>query len=178
MTQFYSSLLARADWLLPTLARLIFAGVLLFYFWVSALTKLGDGITGLIWLSDTAYVQIFPKAMEAAGYDQSQLGAGHWLVAVLGTWAEFVLPLFITIGLLTRLSALGMIGFVAVQSYVDIFGHEVGAKTTGAWFDHVAGAAIADQRALWVMLLVVLVIKGAGPLSVDAAARAMRRSKL
>lgn len=172
MIQQYTRLttdLERAEWLLPTLARVVFAGVLLFYFWVSAMTKLGDGAAGLIWLSDTAYVQIFPKAVEAVNYDASQLGLGYWLVAVIGTWSEFLLPLFITLGLLTRLSALGMIGFVLVQSYVDITGHAVGPKTTGAWFDHISGAAIADQRALWVLLLMILVVKGAGPVSVDAA---------
>ena len=37
----------RAEWLLPLLARLVFAGVLLTYFWASGLTKLGDGIGGI-----------------------------------------------------------------------------------------------------------------------------------
>ena len=55
-----------ADTLLPTLARLIFAGVLCHYFWASAQTKLGDSLFSL---SDGAYAQIFPKAFEAAGYD-------------------------------------------------------------------------------------------------------------
>ena len=31
-----------ADWLLPTLARFLFAAILLIYFWKSALTKLGE----------------------------------------------------------------------------------------------------------------------------------------
>ena len=39
--------LSRADWLLTTLARLVFAGTLLMYFWASGLTKLGDGVFGL-----------------------------------------------------------------------------------------------------------------------------------
>lgn len=168
-----TSRLDRADWLLPTLARVVFAGVLLFYFWVSAMTKLGDGLGGLIWLSDTAYVQIFPKAMDAAGYDASQLGLGYWLVAVMGTWAEFLLPFLIVVGVLTRASALGMIGFIAVQSYVDVYGHGVDAATWGTWFDNVSGAAIADQRAFWVFLLMVLVIKGGGPISLDAAVRSV-----
>lgn len=178
MIQRYTRLTAtldRADWLLPTLARVVFVGVLLLYFWVSAMTKLGDGVAGLVWLSDTAYVQMFPKAVEAVNYDVTQLGWGYWPIAVLGTWAEFLLPLCIAIGLATRLAALGMVVFVAVQSYVDIHGHDVGAKATGAWFDHVSGAAILDQRALWVVLLLILVIKGAGPVSLDAALRSVRR---
>ena len=55
----------RADWILPTLARFLFAALLLMYFWVSGLTKLGDGILGIFQPSLGAYAQIFPKAMEA-----------------------------------------------------------------------------------------------------------------
>ncbi len=44
--------------------------------------------------------------MEAVGYDVSQLGIFHWLVVTAGTLAEFILPLLIVIGLLTRLAAL------------------------------------------------------------------------
>jgi len=36
--------LERADRFLPVLARLLFAATLLFYFWSSGLTKLGDGV--------------------------------------------------------------------------------------------------------------------------------------
>ncbi len=174
MTSTYTALtgrLDRADWLLPTLARIVFAGTLLMYFWVSGLTKLGEGWQGIFRLSDSAYIQIFPKAVEAVGYDTSQLGLGHWLVALVGTWAEFVLPLFIVAGFLTRLSSLGMIVFVVVQSMVDITGHGVAEKDIGAWFDKASGALIVDQRAFWIFLLLVLVIKGAGPISFDAGLR-------
>ena len=57
-----------------------------------------------------------------------------------------------------------MIGFVLVQSLTDIFGHGAAA---GAWFDRASDAVILDQRAFWVFLLAVLVLKGAGPLSAD-----------
>lgn len=152
---------------LPTLARLIFAGVLLVYFWNSARTKLGDGLLGLFRPSDGAYIQIFPRAVEAAGYDFSQLGFYHWAVVTAGTWAEFVLPLLILVGLFTRLASLGMIGFVVVQSLTDVVGHGVAGKDLGHWFDAASGALILDQRALWVLLLVTLVLLGAGPLSLD-----------
>lgn len=152
---------------LPTLARFTFAAVLLIYFWNSARTKLGDGILGLFRPSDGAYIQIFPKAVEAAGYDFSQLGLFHWAVALAGTWAELLLPLLIVIGLLTRLAALGMIGFVIVQSATDIIGHGVSGDDIGRWFDAASGAIILDQRTLWVFLLATLVLTGAGPLSLD-----------
>ena len=149
---------------LPTLARLVFAGTLLMYFWKSGSTKLGDGIFGFLSPSVGAYAQIFPKAFEAVGYDPSQLSVLHWVIVVAGTSAEFILPLLIIVGFLTRLAALGMIGFVVVQSLTDIFGH--GAEL-GAWFNAASGELIADQRALWILALLILVFKGAGPLSLD-----------
>ena len=154
---------------LTTIARLIFAAVLLMYFWRSGVTKLGDGVFGFLSPSDGAYAQIFPKALEAVSYDSSQLGLFHWAVATAGTVAEFILPLLLIIGLFTRLAALGMIGFVVVQSLTDIYGHGVGGRDLGAWFDAASGSLIMDQRTLWVMLLLVPVFLGAGPLSVDRA---------
>ena len=167
--------LSEADWVLTASARAVFAGVLAVYFWGAGLTKLGDGPLGFLTLSDSAYIQIFPKAVEAAGYDTSQLGLLHWGIALAGTWAEFLLPFMIVLGALTRLAALGMIGFVAVQSVVDILGHDVDADTIGRWFDATSDAAILDQRAFWVFLLMVLVIKGAGPISLDAVLRRKTR---
>lgn len=155
---------------LPTLARLVFAAVLLLYYWKSATTKLGDGVFGFIRLDPGAFVQMFPKRMEAAGYDPSALGTVHHVIAIAGTWAEFLLPLLIVIGLFTRLAALGMIGFIAVQSLTDIYGHGADPATIGAWFDAASGGHIADQRAFWILALLVLVFRGAGPLSVDRLA--------
>ena len=150
-------------WILPTLARLVFAAVLLRYFWNSALTKLSGPFSP----TDGGYVQVFPRAMAAAGYDSSHLGVWATLVVLVGAWAEFVLPILIVIGLATRPAAVAMIGFVAVQSLTDIYGHGAGAMTIGGWFDAAPDALILDQRAFWVLLLVGLVLKGAGPLSVD-----------
>ena len=152
---------------LPLIARIIFAGTLLVYYIRSGLTKLGDGVMGVFKPSDGAYIQIFPKAVEAAGYDTSQLNILHWAVVTAGTWAEFVLPVAIVLGFLTRPAALGMIGFILVQSIVDITGHGLTAKDIGTWFDGNASALILDQRAFWVFLLLVLVVKGGGALSLD-----------
>lgn len=165
--------LDRADWVLPTLARLIFAAVLVGYFWASGATKLGDGVLGLIMPSTGAYAQIWPKAFEAVGYDASQLGPHHWAVVVAGTLAEFTLPALIVLGLLTRLAALGMMGFIAVQSLTDLYGHGGidHAATLGAWFDRMPDGVILDQRAFWMLALITLVIKGAGPISVDRVLR-------
>ncbi len=150
----------QADWVLPTAARLVFAGVLLGYFWASAATKL----EGVLTPSVGGYAQIFPKAFETVGYDVAQLGPLHLLVVLVGAWAEYALPLLIVLGVLTRLAALGMIGFVLVQSLTDIVGHGAG---TGAWFDRASDALVLDQRAFWMLLFLVLILKGAGPLSAD-----------
>jgi putative oxidoreductase len=153
----------QANWLLPTAARLVFAGVLFSYFWTSAGTKL-DGVFSP---SLGAYAQIFPTAFAAAGYDVGQMALWQTLVVLAGAWAEFVLPLLIVLGLVTRLAALGMAGFVTVQSLTDILGHDAGPETVGGWFDPVSDALILDQRAFWMLLFLVLILKGAGPFSAD-----------
>lgn len=173
MIRLYQNTVRRLDQigegLLPLLTRFVFAAVLLAYYWNSALTKVGNGVLGFLSPSSGAYVQIFPKAMEAAGYDTSQLSIFHTLVVLGGTWAEFILPLLILTGLFTRLAAIGMIGFIALQSLTDLFGHGGIAHdgTLGAWFDRASDALILDQRAFWVLALLVLVLKGGGWLSVD-----------
>lgn len=155
-------------WFLGLAARLVFASTLLVFFLNSALTKLGDGVFGFLSPSAGAYAQILPPIAEQAGYDTSQIAFLPWgLIVLLGTWAEFVLPVLVVLGLFTRLAAAGMLGFIAVMSYVDIAFHEADDKTIGAFFDRVHDAAIADQRLLWAFPLVYLVLKGAGNISLD-----------
>lgn len=168
-----TDLLEQAEWLVPTLARFLFAAILLMYFWVSGLTKLGGGFVGIFSPSTGAYAQIFPRVIETVGYDTDQLALWQKFIVLTGTWAEFVLPLLIVIGLLTRLAALGMIGFLVLQTLTDLYGHGAwgDSKVLGAWFDRFADGMIMDQRALWVFLLLVIVIKGAGPISFDRALR-------
>jgi putative oxidoreductase len=158
---------AIGDVVLPTLARLVFAGVLFVYFWNSALTKLGDGPLGLFRPSVGAYAQIFPRQMEAVGYDVSQMGLWQWAVVTAGTWAEFLLPLALVLGLASRPAALGMIGFVLLQRATDVVGHGLAAADIGRWFDRVPDAIIADQRTLWIFVLVVILLRGGGPISLD-----------
>ena len=151
------------------LARLIFTGVFVGYFWSSALTKLGDGFFGFIHLSAGAYIQIFPKTVEQLGYDTDQLGVIHWIIAMMGTYSEFLLPATIVLGLMTRLSAFGMIVFVCVQTLTDLYGHGVIAdqRTVRAWLDRTVDSLIMDQRALWIFLLMFLCVAGGGRLSID-----------
>ncbi len=75
-----------------------------------------------------------------------------------------LIPLLI--GLLTRLSALAMIGFVMVQTLVDVTGHGV---KLGVLFDNTQ--TLIDERTLWVFLFAIIALKGAGPLSLDRLLR-------
>lgn len=156
-------------WLLQLAARLAFAAVLFLYFFNSWKTKTGDGLAGLLSVSDGAYYQIVPWAVEAAGGEISQVGLLSHLIVHAGTMAELLLPAMVVAGLFTRIAALGMICFVAVQSWVDLRFHGVSGDTAGALFDRFPDSLVADQRTLWAFLLLVLAVKGGGALSLDAA---------
>jgi putative oxidoreductase len=155
-------------WFFGLFARFTFASVLYFYFLNSAKTKIGDGVLGFFSVSDNAYYQIALPAVEAAGGDVSQVAFFPWgLMVYAGTYAEFALPLLIIVGLFTRIAAVGMIAFVAVQSWVDIYVHQVDARTIGAMFDRFSDGLIADQRLLWLFVLAYLAVRGAGAVSLD-----------
>ncbi len=170
---------ALEPWFLGLAARFVFAGVLLVYYWNSAMTKLGSGFPAMFVPGDGAYFQILPPVMEAYNYDASAIPVfPYGLIVFAGTYAEVLLPLLVTLGLFTRLAALGMIGFIAVQTFVDIVYLGVEPETIGALFDGQPGAAIADQRTLWVFVLLYLVVKGAGAVSFDGfLARLVARSR-
>ena len=156
-------------WLLGLLARFVFAGVLLVYYVNAASLKVGDGVFGFFQLSPGAYIQIlgFP-ALDAAGGDPAALSFVQKLIVFTGTYAEFFLPILVVIGLFSRLAALGMIGFIAVQSYVDVTLHGLDEKSVGVLFDRFPDAIIADQRMLWLFPLAYVVLRGPGLFSVDA----------
>ena len=171
ITNLYNSIMgmvlrALGDWFLPTFARFSFAAVLLAYYWKSATGKLGDGFLGIFSPSGNAYAQIFPEKADKVFYDPAAFSWFEWLVALAGTWAEFILPFLIVVGLFTRLASIGMIGFVIVQSVVDITAH--GTEWGGwFWWHTNPDSVILDQRLLWFVVLAILIVKGAGPLSLD-----------
>lgn len=157
------------NWLPSLFARLAFAAVLGLYYFTSFKTKIGSGLFGFLKINDSAYYQILPSIIDAAGNDVANVAFFPWTIIVyLGTYAEFLLPLLIALGLFTRLASLGMIGFIAVQSIVDVVFHGIGIEATGALFDRFPDAAILDQRLMWIVPLVFLVVKGAGLISLDA----------
>ena len=157
-----------SGWLTGLLARLTFLAVLFFYYVNSVQTKIGEGIMGIFQIQDSAYFQILgEEGMLAYDFDTANIPWFIDLVVALGTYMEFLLPVAIVLGLFTRIAAIGMAVFVLIQSYVDIAVHKVDAGTIGALFDRHSDSLVMDQRALWLFLLAVLILKGAGSLSLD-----------
>ena len=107
--------------------------------------------------------------MQLVNYDPDQLSTWLRTVVLVGTWAEFILPALIVLGLTTRLAALGMIGFIILQSLTDLYGHGGLAqpKTLGVWFDKFPDGIILSQRVFWLFNLLVLLLKGGGAVSLD-----------
>lgn len=159
---------ATADWFTGFALRFAFASVLMVYYMHSAWGSLDGSLLNLFSPSDGAYATMLPPIAEAAGYDKSEIATFPWYFVVLaGTWGELILPVLVVIGLFTRIAAAGMIVVVFVQSYVDIAFHGLEEKSIGAMFDRLSDAVILDQRLLWVTILVLLVVNGAGALSLD-----------
>ena len=131
----------------------------------------GDGFFGFLQPSFGAYYQILPKVAGAAQFDPQMISAVWYPLVLFGSWAEMILPLLILLGLFTRGAALGMIGFIIMQSQTDIFGHGANAATIGGWFDRASDALILDQRLLWVFLLLVLAVQGVGRYALDQCLR-------
>ncbi len=176
---------------LGLLARVVFAAGLLTFFWRSAYTKVvsgqPSGFFDYFGVEANAFAQIAPGAFEAAGYDASALGFHYWLIGYAATYGEFLLPLFVLIGFLTRLSALGMLGFIGVMTWVDVTGHfkpfnlavlfdgvppHVTARFTTETLPRASDHALMDERFLWLFPLIYLVIRGGGWLSVDGILQA------
>jgi len=156
------------SWFLGLSSRLIFSSVLLMYFINSARTKVGSGFPDVLIPGSGAYMQIIPAVAAARDYDIDAIALiPYGLVVYMGTYAEFILPVLILAGLFTRIASIGMLGFIAVMTYVDITLHNVGAETIGTFFDRVQNSAISDQRLLWAFPLIYLILKGAGTLSLD-----------
>ena len=175
----YAPLGRVGDWFLPTLARFIFAATLFVYFYGSAMLKIGepelstlftaDGINSLVKPTMGMFVQMLPEAADASGYDVDAATTMQKVIMISGTWAEFLLPVLIIVGLFTRVAAIGMVVFIGVMTYVDLYGHGgiSDLKILGAWFDSDTASIVADQRLYWIFLLLYLFFRGAGPLSID-----------
>lgn len=150
-------------WFFGLFARFVFASTLYVYYLNSAKTKVGSGLLGFLEITDGAYIQIAGPAFEAAGYEQSAMPLPAHIMVIMGTYGEFILPILVIIGLFSRIGAVGMIGFVFVQTYVDVSVHGV---ALGSLFNG-QPADIIDQRLFWILPLLYVALKGPGAISLD-----------
>jgi putative oxidoreductase len=145
---------------LALFTRIIFLSTLFLFFIKSGITK----FDGFFTLSLGAYIQIFPKIFEALSYDPNQLGVLYKFIAFVGAISELTLPILIVFGFMTRICAFSMLIFIVAMSVVDVFGHNI---MPGIMFDGDPSGIIVDQRLLWGLLFINLIVLGGGKLSVD-----------
>lgn len=126
------------------LTRVVLAGV----FWRSGRTKVDEGS----WLS----ISENTRFLFAEEYKGVPLPSD--LAAVLATVSEHLFPALLVIGLLTRASALALLGMTMV---IQIFVYPE------AWW---------QVHSLWAAMALVLIARGAGLFSLDALLMARRRS--
>lgn len=116
------------------LTRLALAGV----FWRSGRSKVVEG--SWLTIDETQYFL----------FDEFGLPIPSALMVPVTTYAEFVLPILVAAGLLTRVSALGLLAMTLVIQFL-IFPE--------AWW---------PTHSLWAALALVLISRGGGIFSLDA----------
>jgi putative oxidoreductase len=129
---------AVSRWLGRDLTLLVARAAIAAVFFLSGRTK----VDGLLTVSDSTY-ELFRTEYRLPGMDPA-------IAAHAATYAEHVLPLLLVLGLLTRLSALGLLGMTAV---IQLFVYP------DAWPTHLT----------WAALLLALVAQGGGRWSLDQA---------
>ena len=110
-------------------------------FWRSARTKVEEG--SWLSISDTTYF-LFQE-------EYAKVPLPSDLAAPLATYAEHLFPILLVLGLFTRFSALALLGMTMV---IQIF------VFPEAWW---------SVHMIWVALALVLIVRGGGALSFDAA---------
>lgn len=126
------------------LTRLALAGV----FWRSGRTKVVDG--SWLTIDDTQYYL----------FEDFHLPVSPEIAVPVTAYAEFLLPILVAAGLLTRLSALGLLAMTLVIQFL-IFPE--------AWW---------PTHSLWAAMALVLVSRGGGLFALDALLVRARGGKL
>jgi putative oxidoreductase len=127
-----------AESIMLLMVRVALAGI----FWRSGRTKVEEG--SLLTISENTIYQFGDDPFNKVPLLPSDIAA------YLTTYAEHALPVLLVLGLLTRLSALALLGMTLV---IQIF------IFPEAWW---------QMHILWVALALVLIVRGGGGLSVDA----------
>jgi putative oxidoreductase len=123
------------------LTRLALAGV----FWRSGRSKVVEG--SWLTIDETQYFL----------FEEFGLPVSPELVVPVTVYAEFALPILVALGLLTRLSALGLLGMTLVIQLL-IFPE--------AWW---------PTHSLWAALALVLISRGGGMVSLDTVLLRLRK---
>lgn len=114
------------------------------------------GIASIFFLSGRTKVEGFlsitPSTYELFQSEYALPLLSPWLAAHLATYAEHLFPLLLVLGLFTRLAALALLGMTLV---IEIFVYP------DAWSVHLS----------WAGLLLLLIARGAGKLSLDQLLR-------
>ncbi len=108
-------------------------------FFLSGLTKIRDWETTVTLFQEEYHVPLLPPE----------------LAAFMGTAGELVLPVFLVIGLATRIAAFGLtfVNIMAVVSY---------------WHFLMSAEPALAQHVYWGILILVVLLHGPGKLSLDA----------
>jgi putative oxidoreductase len=129
---------AVSRWLSRDLTLFVARAAIAAVFFLSGRTK----VDGLLTVSDATY-ELFRTEYRLPGVDPA-------MAAHAATYTEHVLPLLLVLGMLTRLSALGLLGMTAV---IQLFVYP------DAWPTHLT----------WAALLLALLAQGGGRWSLDRA---------
>ena len=137
--------LARHATAIEPLALLLFRWWVAMAFWKAGVVKFDDP-SGTSYLF--SYVYHVPLLSPA-------------FAAFLGTWIELITPWLLGLGIFARPTAafLFVYNIIAVISYPDLWPH-------GFWHGLV-GSDFSDHK-IWGMMLLMVVARGAGTLSIDA----------
>lgn len=158
-------------------SRAVFAAVLLPWFVIGAMSKiggltlsLGPTVDGLP-LSLGAFFAYVPGQVGNLSAGLPHFGAGTQAYVGLMVAAELLLPIVIVLGLWARAAAV-----VLTLHQILLLLTAESATDRGAAFDASPFDMMPDQLLLWIMLLAPVALFGAGPLSADAVA-ARRRGR-
>lgn len=142
----HDRMIARLSGRLPEAAMLLFLRISLAgIFWRSGRSKVVDGS----WLE----ISDATRFLFAEEYKGVPLSPD--LAAPLATWSEHLFPVLLVLGLATRASALGLLGMTLV---IQIF------VFPEAWW---------SVHSIWAALCLLLIVRGGGLFSLDAASGRM-----
>lgn len=143
INKFINAVSCLPDWLYTTLARYAVGMT----FFLSGLTKVDDNYM----VSSKTYSLFKDIYFARVSLPDALIN----ILATIATYAELILPIMLFIGLGARFAALGLLIMTLVIQFVVFPGEYL----------------TYHKHALWAVALLAILIKGAGPLSIDGMLR-------